>query len=289
MLKEIKLKKLTSVLIASALLAGCSKVPAGYVGIKVYLLGSSKGVDSEALGVGRYWIGVNENLYLYPTFQQNYTWTKEIEEGASQDESFTFQTSEGMQVGADIGISYHLDPDSVPKIFQKYRKGINEITNVYLRNHVRDALNKVSSTMRVEDLYGKKKSEFMENVVSLVKDKVSDIGIDIDEIYLIGSFRLPQTVVMALNRKLEATQMAQQRQNEVAQARAEADKKIENARGEAESILTVAKAQADANRILAQSLTPNLVKYKQIERWNGVLPKITGNKSVAPMLDFRGE
>lgn len=289
MTKEINLKKLTSVLIASALLAGCSKVPAGYVGIKVYLLGSSKGVDSEALGVGRYWIGVNENLYLYPTFQQNYTWTKDIEEGVSQDESFTFQTSEGMQVGADIGISYHLDPDSVPKIFQKYRKGINEITNVYLRNHVRDALNKVSSTMRVEDLYGKKKSEFMENVVHLVKNKVSDIGISIDEIYLIGSFRLPQTVVIALNRKLEATQMAQQRQNEVAQARAEADKKIENARGEAESILTVAKAQADANRILAQSLTPNLVKYKQIERWNGVLPKITGNKSVAPMLDFRGE
>ena len=289
MLKEIKLKNLTSVLIASALLAGCSKVPAGYVGIKVYLLGSSKGVDSEALGVGRYWIGVNENLYLYPTFQQNYTWTKDTEEGASQDESFTFQTSEGMQVGADIGISYHLDPDSVPKIFQKYRKGIDEITNVYLRNHVRDALNKVSSTMRVEDLYGKKKSEFMENVVRIVKNKVSDIGIDIDEIYLIGSFRLPQTVVMALNRKLEATQMAQQRQNEVAQARAEADKKIENARGEAESILTVAKAQADANRILAQSLTPNLVKYKQIERWNGVLPKITGNKSVIPMLNFRGE
>lgn len=289
MVKEIKLKKLTSILIATALLSGCSKVPAGYVGIKVYLLGGSKGVDSETLGVGRYWVGVNENLYLYPTFQQNYIWTQNIEEGSDKDESFTFQTSEGMQVGADIGISYHLDPDSVPKIFQKYRKGIDEITNVYLRNHVRDALNKVSSTMRVEDLYGKKKSEFMENVVYLVKDKVADIGIDIDEIYLIGSFRLPQTVVIALNRKLEATQMAQQRQNEVAQARAEADKRIENARGEAESILTVAKAQADANRILAQSITPNLVQYKQIERWNGVLPKITGNKSVVPMIDLKGE
>lgn len=289
MVKEIKLKKLTSILIATALLSGCSKVPAGYVGIKVYLLGGSKGVDSETLGVGRYWVGVNENLYLYPTFQQNYIWTQNIEEGSDKDESFTFQTSEGMQVGADIGISYHLDPDSVPKIFQKYRKGIDEITNVYLRNHVRDALNKVSSTMRVEDLYGKKKSEFMENVIYLVKDKVADIGIDIDEIYLIGSFRLPQTVVIALNRKLEATQMAQQRQNEVAQARAEADKRIENARGEAESILTVAKAQADANRILAQSITPNLVQYKQIERWNGVLPKITGNKSVVPMIDLKGE
>ena len=37
--------------------SGCTKVPAGNVGIKVYLLGGAKGVESEVLGVGRYWIG----------------------------------------------------------------------------------------------------------------------------------------------------------------------------------------------------------------------------------------
>lgn len=33
---------------------GCSKVPAGYKGVKVHLLGTSKGIDSEELGPGRY-------------------------------------------------------------------------------------------------------------------------------------------------------------------------------------------------------------------------------------------
>lgn len=48
----------------------CAKVEAGYVGVRVNLLGGNKGVDSEVLGVGRYWIGWNQELYLFPTFQQ---------------------------------------------------------------------------------------------------------------------------------------------------------------------------------------------------------------------------
>lgn len=35
------------------------RVKPGYVAVKVYLLGGSKGVDYEELGVGRYWVGLN--------------------------------------------------------------------------------------------------------------------------------------------------------------------------------------------------------------------------------------
>ena len=38
---------------AVVMLSSCSKVPAGHVGVKVYLYGSNKGVDNEVLGVGR--------------------------------------------------------------------------------------------------------------------------------------------------------------------------------------------------------------------------------------------
>ena len=74
--------------------------------------------------------------------------------------------------------------------------------------------------------------------------------------------------------------MAQQRQNEVAQARAEAEKKVAEARGEAESVLLKAKAQAEANRELASSITDQLVQYRALDKWDGVLPRITGNSAV---------
>jgi hypothetical protein len=44
--------KKTLLIIGLLTLAACSKVPAGNVGIKVYLLGGDKGVDHEELGPG---------------------------------------------------------------------------------------------------------------------------------------------------------------------------------------------------------------------------------------------
>ena len=79
----------------------CSKVPAGNVGIIVHLLGGEKGVDSEEVGVGRYWLGFNDQLFLFPTFLQNYVWTADTREGSPTNEEFTFQTKEGLVVKAD--------------------------------------------------------------------------------------------------------------------------------------------------------------------------------------------
>lgn len=255
---------------------GCSKVPAGNVGVKVYLLGGDKGVDTEELGVGRYWIGFNEDLYLFPTFQQNYVWTMDYREGSENDESFTFQTKEGLTVGADIGISYHIAPDKVNTIFQKYRRGVDEITDVFLRNMVRDALNTASSTVGVEYVYGAGKAELIENVQTDVMSQVSDLGINVDKIYLIGSFRLPNTVVSALNQKIEATQRAVQRENEVREAEAEAQKQIAEAHGVAQSMILRAEAEAKSLKLKNSSLTPQLIQYESVMRWDGNLPRMTG-------------
>lgn len=269
-------------------LAACSYVPAGNVGIKVNLLGGDKGVESEVLGVGRYWIGWNEDLYVFPTFMQNYVWTAGVDEGSPNDESISFQTADGMTANADIGISYSIDPDKVSIIFQTYRRGVEEITDTFLRNMVRDALVKQSSNKPIEYVYGAGKSELLASVQKDVADQVAPLGINIGKIYWIGEIRLPPTVIDSINAKNAATQMAQQRQNEVAQAKAEADKKIEDARGEAESILRVAEAQAKANKLLAESLTTEFVQYQAITKWDGQLPKMTGSAAV-PFIDVTSQ
>ena len=250
-------------------LVGCSKVPAGYVGVKVYLLGQSKGVDHEVLPVGKYWIGVNEELYLFPTFQQNYVWTKSPQEGAPSDESFTFQTVEGLSINTDVGISYHLDADKIPNIFQKYRKGIDEITHIYMRNAVRDAFNSVASKYSVEAAYGKGKTDLLIEVQKLVMASQSPIGIIVDKLYWVGEMRLPENVSKALNNKVAAIQAAEQSENELRQAEAEAKKKIAIARGEAE-----------ANQLRLSSMTSSMIDYERmvnerqaISKWDGKLPE----------------
>jgi regulator of protease activity HflC (stomatin/prohibitin superfamily) len=283
---KIRTIALMAVLVGSV--AACSYVPAGNVGVKVNLLGGEKGVDTEELGVGRYWIGINEELYLFPTFMQNYEWTADSRPGSETDESLSFQTADGNTATADIGISYSIDPTRVTDIFQKYRRGVDEITDTFLRNMVRDSLVRMASTKSIEYVYGAGKAELIAAVEADVAAQVAPIGINIDKIYWLGKIVLPATIEEAIDSKNAATQKAQQRLNEVQQSKAEADKKIEEARGEAESLLKIAEAQAKANKVLADSLTPEFVQYQAITKWNGELPKMTGSSAI-PFIDVTGQ
>ena len=37
-----------------------------------------------------------------------------------------------------------------------------------------------------------------------------------------------------------------------------------------------AQAQAEANRLLAESVTPTLVQYEMAKKWNGQMPQVSG-------------
>lgn len=272
-------------------LRGCAKVPAGNVGVIVHMLGGEKGVDAEERGVGRLWLGWNDELFLFPTFTQNDTW--------KDKESITFQTKEGLNVNADLGISFHIDPNKVATVFQKYRKGIDEISDIYLHNMVRDALVKAASTQDVETVYGAGKAELLARVEDSVRAEVEPIGIVIEHIYWVGTLNLPSTVVDNINAKINATQKAMTRENEIQQTKAEAQKAIEEANGVAASKLAIARAEADAVKIKGEAeasaieakskaLTqnPQLVQYEIANKWNGELPTTTFGASSIPMLNL---
>jgi len=273
-----KVIKATAIGLAVMSLASCTKVPAGHKGVIVNLYGNDKGVSEETVGVGRYYLGWNKELYLFPVFLQNYTWTGE--------EQISMQTSEGLTISADVGVTYNIKPENVSKVFQKYRLGIDEITHTFLHNMVRDAMNKISSTMTVEHLYGDGKETFITKVNALVKSDCAEVGIDLDKIYLIGSFKLPPNVVNSINSKIQASQNAMKVENEVATAKAEALKTIVVAEAEAKRVLIDAEAKAKANKLLSESLTSNFIEYQKLLKWNGTLPQIVGSGTI-PMIDLK--
>jgi regulator of protease activity HflC (stomatin/prohibitin superfamily) len=243
----------------------------GYVGVVIDMLGDSKGIETKELHVGMHWISPWKNVYQFPIFEQNDTW-----EG--DKEGFNFQTSEGMAVSADIGITYHLRPECIPFIFQRYRRGMDEITNVFIRNYIRDAINKSASKTCIEDLYSGKES-FLEDVESHVKEDLSPLGIELSRIYLIGRFHFPQNVITALNSKIEANQRAQQRENELREAEAEAKKQIAKAEGQARCSILQAESEAKANYLLSQSITQELIQWQSVQKWDGRLSIVSGSGS----------
>jgi regulator of protease activity HflC (stomatin/prohibitin superfamily) len=251
----------------------------GYVGVVVDLFGSSKGVETHELSVGMHWIAPWKKIYVFPVFEQNDTWEK--------NEAFQFQTCEGLACSADIGITYHLRPEKVPEIFGKYRRGLYEITHLFLRNHIRDAINKAASKKKIEDLYSTSKEMFFEEIELHVQEDVKKIGIEISRIYLIGRFHFPDQVIHALNDKITAIQRAQQRENELREAQAEAQKLIAKAQGDARIKILAARAESKSNLIISESITTELLILKALNQWDGRLPQVIG--PTLPMVDLNAQ
>lgn len=288
--------KFKSVIIAAAMLslAACSRVESGYVGIKVNLLGSEKGVSTQELTPGRYYIGVNEELYVFPTFTQNCQWTAAPIEGrgcadSSTDEAIRFQTSEGMKVWADVGIAFAVDPTKVSDIFQKFRKGIVEISDSYVRRIVQDAFIASAAKYKVEYIYGEGKVQLLKDVNEMVAAKLKPSGIIVEQVFLLGDIGVPQQVTDAINAKITATQKTLQRENEVAQVKAEADKAREQAKGEADAALTLARANAEAINLKGKAIreNPGVVQLNAVDKWDGKLPVYTGNSGPLPFIEVK--
>ena len=257
---------------AAYALLSITTVPAGYVGVRVNLY-ADKGVDNEVVGTGRYFVGINEQLYRFPTFNQL----------ISYEDPFTFQTSDAMDVRARVGVEYNINPEKTATIFQTYRKGIEDITEINLRQYISDALIKHAAGMDINALTQGGKTALLDGVLKELRSKLDPVGIRIVKLSWVTDLIYPEQVKESINAKIEATQRALLRENEVAQSKAEAQKRIEEARGIAESTRLRAQAEADAIAIKAKALrdNPDVIQLNAIEKWDGKLPQMmTGNASV---------
>ncbi len=253
-------------------------VPAGYVGVRVNLY-ADRGVDNEVVGTGRYMLGINEQLFRFPTFNQL----------MSYERPFTFQTSDAMDVRACVGVEYNIDPEKAATLFQTYRKGIDEITEVNLRQYISDALIKHAAAMDINALTQGGKATLLDAALKEIRSKLDPVGIRIVKLSWVTDLEYPQQVRDSINAKIEATQRALLRENEVAQSKAEAQKQIEAAKGVAESVRLQAQAEADAISIKAKALrdNPDIIQLNAIEKWDGQLPLYMTSGAAIPFVPVK--
>jgi len=264
-------------LIGVLVLAGCAKVEPGYVGIKVNQYGNQKGVEDFPLKTGRVWYNpFTTEVYKFPTFLNMVNWVGE--------EAITFNSVEGTRVECDVSVSYRIREDKVAHIFVDLRKDIEYVSHQYLRQQVRDAFTIHASKMKVMDIFGVMRQDLLEQIKSDLQIKLEKDGFVFDTIAIVGKLRVDQSVEASINATIEASQLAIKAENKVKQSEAEARQQIAEAEGEAQSILMVAEAQAKANKILAESITPELIQYGMVQKWNGISPQFVGSGGIMPLV-----
>lgn len=253
---------------------GCGRIAPGHAGIKINNLGSDRGVQNLTITTGLYgYLPIATSVFNYPTFVQTAIWTRDKEEGSLTNEEISFNTKEGAAIQGDISLSYQLVYEDVPKFYVKFRSDrLYDFTHGFLRNIARDAFNELGAGYSLEEAYAIKKEEFLTGVRARINKEVNQYGVVLIQLGFIGALRMDPAIMAALNTKLTSNQNAIAAENQLRQSKAEAQKAIAKAEGEARS-----------NELLAKSITPQLIQWRQLQiteqavaKWNGARPMVEG-------------
>lgn len=276
----------------------CDTVKPGYVGLIVPYYGSKQTKTEYETCYGRVWYNpLTTEIHTFPTYLQQVVWSKDDEtDGKPGDQSITFNTSDNNTVNCDVAFAYAVKEDMVSKIFREQRRDIDAITDIYLRSRVRDVFVQYGSQFHVQGIMSADKEKFLELVKQDLKTELEPKGYTIDMVSIVGAVRVDQRVTEAINSTIAQQQKALEADAKVKQSEAEArqavavakgksDAEIAEAEGKSAARLLISEAEAKANKVLQESLSPDLVKYQALLKWDGKLPTMMSASTPLPFIN----
>jgi len=176
-------------------------------------------------------------------------------------------------------MNFHINPAYVNDLYQKV--GLDFADKV-IDPAFNDFVKEVVPIYPIGEILPKRE-EIRKRVMTKLGDNLSRYHIIVDDIYF-ANIRFSPEYEGAVEAKQVAQQQVETQKQVLAQREIEAQQKVATSKGEAESILVVAQGQAKANDALSRSISPILVQYKGVEKWNGILPQVSGG--AVPFIDL---
>jgi regulator of protease activity HflC (stomatin/prohibitin superfamily) len=168
-------------------------------------------------------------------------------------------------------MNFHIDPKFVNDLYQKV--GL-DFANKVIDPAFNDFVKEVVPTYPIGEILPKRE-EIRKRAMTKLGDNLARYHIIVDDIYF-SNIRFSAEYEKAIESKQVAQQQVETQRQVLAQREIEAQQKVATSKGEAEAIQVVAQGQARANDALSRSISPILVQYKTVEKWNGTLPQVSG-------------
>lgn len=267
----------TAIILLITLSSTITLISPGHVGVLIKR--SAGGVSPQPLGVGFHLKApVIQEIEEYPIYMQTLVLTKDPTEGSPKNEEINVNSIEGQPISCDVSLSFELDPSQVPHLYSVFRTDINSITHGFVKQTIRQSLQEIVGKTEIVNFLGKEKAQIVSQVQAELQKRLSEYGFIIKQ-FTLNEVRAPQSIVKAIEAKNTMAQDALRAQNELQKKEFESQQKVIEAEGEAKSILARAEAQAKSNRLISESITPTLVEYKKIEKWDGKMPQVAGSNA----------
>lgn len=285
-------------LVVSLLLTGISMgtvfLQADQYGVVISAF-QQNGYRSQPLGPGLHWITpFLESVQPYSSAKQTYTMSSTPAEGqVAGDDSIEARTKDGQQVYIDASVIYAIDPAHLINLHITWQ---NRYQDNVVRPIARAAIRDAVSQYGVEEIVSTKRSELEQTITNTIQQGLSANSLTLVD-FLLRNIRFSDEYAKAVEQKQIAEQQAQQaayvveqRKQEAEQARqvaqGQADAAVISAKGAADARLIQAQAEAQANKVLTDSLTPELLQYQYIIKLAPNVQVIfipSGNQFILPL------
>ena len=269
------------------------RIPAGYVGVVYNMNG---GISERTLTQGFHVISPTQNVTTYSIgIEQSYL-TASKDGDSSDDESFEVPSNDGKGLTVDMTFTYRYDADRVADTFTRFKgQSGKDVKNSFIKPNIMSWTKEVTAKYSVIDLLGDKRATLNSELTDYLKQKFEPYGIVIESVSLINIDPDEETR-SAVQKKVNAQQDLElaKIEQQTANVNAEKEKEVaitkanqekETAQINAEAKLIEAQAQADANRLISQSLTPELIRQQMYDKWDGKLPTVQAGNDSSVIVD----
>ena len=216
------------------------QVPAGHVGI-VYTFGGITGQRGDGLQ----WVAPWQEVHYASVQVQGHKFPKLA--------SFSNETQD---VYVDATINVQVSPQQIQEL---YRDVGSNYFDILVRPRVLQAF-KDETVKYTSVSIAPNREAIRKTVRERLTNELKTHSIAVQDL-LVDNISFSPKFQNAIEEKQAQSQLALAEKEKVASEKAKADQKIEEARGQGQSILDVANKQAEANKKLAQSITPELTQY----------------------------
>lgn len=269
------------------------RIPAGYVGVVYNMNG---GISNKTLTQGFHIISPTQNVTTYSIgIEQSYL-TASNDGDSNDDESFEVPSNDGKGLTVDMTFTYRYDADRVADTFTRFKgQSGKDVKNSFIKPNIMSWTKEVTAKYSVIDLLGDKRATLNSELTDYLKQKFEPYGIVIESVSLINIDPDEETR-SAVQKKVNAQQDLElaKIEQQTANVNAEKEKEVaitkanqekETAQINAEAKLIEAQAQADANRLISQSLTPELIRQQMYDKWDGKLPTVQAGNDSSVIVD----
>ena len=281
------------VLVVIVLFVCTVRIPAGYVGVVYNMNG---GISDKTLSQGFHVVAPTQNVTTYSIgIEQSYL-TASKDGDSNGNESFEVPSNDGKGLTVDMTFTYRYDADRVADTFTRFKgQSGKDVKDSFIKPNIMSWTKEVTAKYSVIDLLGDKRATLNSELTDYLKQKFEPYGIVIESVSLINIDPDEETR-SAVQKKVNAQQDLElaKIEQQTANVNAEKEKEVaitkanqekETAQINAESKLIEAQAQADANRLISQSLTPELIRQQMYEKWDGKLPTVQAGNDSSVIVD----